>query len=199
VTVTEAAARRLFIAVPLAADASSAVRRLVEGIRAEPPAVGREVRWVRLDGLHLTLRFLGPTPDADQPAVEAAVAAVAGGQAPFRIAIDGAGAFPSGASPRVLWLGVTDGTAELSAMARALDDRLVGAGWASDDRVFTPHLTIARSDGVRDGPRIARLLIERAAALDAGWRADRLILYESITGRGERARYVPLLEASFRG
>jgi 2'-5' RNA ligase len=185
--------RRLFIAVPLAPGPASAVQRLVEAIRADPPN-GREVRWVRLDGLHLTIRFLGPTPDGDRSTVERAVAEVASRRSPFRVEIDGAGAFPSAARPRVLWLGVTDGTTELTAIARDLDQRLVAAGWPSDERAFNPHLTVARSDGVRDGPRIARLLVDRATELDAAWQADRLTLFESVTGRGP-ARYVPLLEA----
>jgi 2'-5' RNA ligase len=189
---------RLFIAVPLAPDASAAVERLVERIRSEPRNGRREVRWVRLDGLHLTLRYLGPTPVTDQPAVERAVTAVAVGGSPFRIEIDGAGAFPTVARPRVLWLGVRDGATELSTLARALDDRLVAAGWPTDDRAFNPHLTVARSDGVPDGPRVARRLIEEATALDAAWLADRLTLFESVTGRGP-ARYVPLLEAPIGG
>ena len=53
---------RLFVAVPLDEEARSAVVDLVERIRATEPE-GRGVRWVRLDGLHITLRFLGPTPE----------------------------------------------------------------------------------------------------------------------------------------
>mgnify|MGYP000361309079 CR=1 FL=1 len=46
---------------------------VVDGVRAQPlPTGAHDVRWVRLDGLHLTLRFLGPTADAQLgPTIEA--------------------------------------------------------------------------------------------------------------------------------
>ncbi|HEX2470319.1 MAG TPA: 2'-5' RNA ligase family protein, partial [Candidatus Limnocylindrales bacterium] len=57
--------RRLFVGVALPEGAASAIREVVEEVRSLPlPAGARDVRWVRLEGLHLTLRFLGPTPDA---------------------------------------------------------------------------------------------------------------------------------------
>ena len=56
--------RRIFVAAPLHADAVEAVAALVDRVRSRGvPGGGRDVRWVRLDGLHLTLRFLGPTLD----------------------------------------------------------------------------------------------------------------------------------------
>ena len=70
--------RRLFIAVPLTPDATSEIAALVDRVRSEGvPGGGHDVRWVRLDGLHLTLRFLGPTLD-DQvnPARDAVRAAI---------------------------------------------------------------------------------------------------------------------------
>ena len=67
---------RLFVAVPLTPEATSAVAEIVERIRAGEPE-GRGVRWVRLEGLHLTLRFLGPTPEGRVPDLTAAIGAVA--------------------------------------------------------------------------------------------------------------------------
>ena len=56
--------RRIFVAAPLPSAAVDAVVGLVESVRAQALPQGmRDVRWVRLDGLHLTLRFLGPTPE----------------------------------------------------------------------------------------------------------------------------------------
>jgi 2'-5' RNA ligase len=186
--------RRLFVAVPLDEPAFQTVTGIVERIRADRQRVApneRDVRWVRMDGLHLTLRFLGPTPEAGVPAVAEAVRRAADGRDAFEIGIDGGGAFPNPNRPRTLWLGVTRGTQDLAALAQAVDRELVLAGWPASERPFRAHLTVARSDGIRAGADVARRLAEDAAGLDLRSAADRLVLFESITGRGP-ARYEPL-------
>ena len=56
--------RRLFVAVPVPDEAAAEIAALVDDVRElDLPAGMRDVRWVRLEGAHLTLRFLGPTLD----------------------------------------------------------------------------------------------------------------------------------------
>jgi len=200
--------RRLFVAVPLPAEAMRAVAALVEGVRAADGAAlvgptgaagrGHDVRWVRLDGLHVTLRFLGPTVDPGHEVVGRAVEVVAASATPFDIRLAGAGAFPDPSRPRALWLGIAEGATELATLAGSLNSALVDLGWSPDDRPFRPHLTVARSDGVRAGPRIARALIAASAGLSIEWQARSVVLFESLTGGGP-ARYVPLRDAPFAG
>jgi RNA 2',3'-cyclic 3'-phosphodiesterase len=184
--------RRLFVAVPLPTDARAAIEELVAGLPV--PADRRPVRWVRLDGLHVTLRFVGPTLDERLQPLREAVDAVAAGARPFTVTLSGAGTFPPAGRPRALWLGITNGADELGSLASALDRQLTGAGWPSDDRPFRPHLTLARADGVWSGAQTARELIRAAADLVLSFPADRLVLFESHTGGGP-ARYEPLHEA----
>jgi 2'-5' RNA ligase len=179
---------RLFIAVPLTDAATAAVAVVVESIRAGEPE-GRGVRWVRLDGLHLTLRFLGPTPEPRVPDLAAAVASVARDGEPFTITIRGAGSFPPTGRPRTIWLDIRDGVESLEGLAARLDDRLAGAGWERERRPFRAHLTLARADGVRSGPATVAALTAAAADLAIESTIDRMVLFESITGSG-RARYV---------
>ena len=186
--------RRLFVAVPLDPGSAEAIAALVARIRADRARDApdeRDVRWVRMDGLHLTLRFLGPTPEADVQTVAEAVRRAASTVDPFEVQISGGGSFPNPRRPRTLWLAVTHGTAELSSLARAVDRELVAAGWPSDDRPYRAHLTVARSDGVPAGADVARRLTAAAEDVDLSSAADRLVLFESITGGGP-ARYEPL-------
>lgn len=179
---------RLFVAVPLQDSARIAVADLVETIRAgEPP--GRGVRWVRLEGLHLTLRFLGPTPEAGVADLAKAVARTGAASPPFRIRISGADAFPPTGRPRTLWLDLDLGTDELAALAGRLDDELATIGWERERRPFRAHLTLARADGVRAGPATVAALRAAAATIAIESSIDRMILFESITGDG-RARYL---------
>jgi RNA 2',3'-cyclic 3'-phosphodiesterase len=179
---------RLFVAVPLSEPARVAVAEVVERIQAGEPA-GRGVRWVRLDGLHVTLRFLGPTAESRVSDVAAAVASAADGVAPFDIRIAGADAFPAVGRPRTIWLDLDRGGDELAALAGRLDDALAGAGWERERRPFRAHLTLARADGVRAGPATVAALRAAAAELAIESPIERVVLFESITGSG-RARYV---------
>jgi len=187
------AEQRLFVAAPLADAARDAIRAVVEPIRAQEPE-GRGVRWVRLDGLHVTLRFLGPTEDDRLAALEAAVREAARGAVPFDITIGGAGVFPPVGRPRALWLGIRDGAERLAELAARLNECLVAAGWPGDDRPFRAHLTLARADGVRAGSATGAALRAAAEGLAVSSVVDRLVLFESVTGRGA-ARYVPRAEA----
>jgi 2'-5' RNA ligase len=190
---------RLFVATPLDDVARTAVVALVEDVQGMVEGIARdprsEVRWVRMDGLHLTVRFLGATDPGRVADVSEAVDAIASSVAPFRVTIAGAGAFPSPARPRTLWLAVRDGHAELADAAARLDQALVARGWPHDDRPFRAHLTLARADGRREGPLVARTLAERASRFETEFVANRLILFESLTGGGP-ARYVTVHDAA---
>ena len=184
--------RRIFIAAPLPDEAAAAVAELVERVRADGvPGGGRDVRWVRLDGLHLTLRFLGPSPEDRVEAAREAVKVAAAAAEPFELAIGGAGTFPSAERPRALWLGVRDGAEALAGLAAQVDRALVGAGWTPETRPFRAHLTLARADGVPAGSRLGARLVEAAAGLRIPFRVARIGLFESLTGGGP-ARYAPL-------
>jgi 2'-5' RNA ligase len=152
----------------------------------------RDVRWVRLDGLHLTLRFLGPTAEEHVDATTAAVRAVAAAASgPIELELAGAGAFPRPDRPRTLWIGVRGDLDGLSRLAASTERALVGAGWPPESRPFRPHLTLARSDGLPAGALVATRLADAMADLSIGCSVDRVGLYESVTGGGP-ARYVPV-------
>lgn len=184
--------RRIFIAAPLPDQASAEVAALVERVRSVGvPNGGRDVRWVRLDGLHVTLRFLGPTLEDRIAGVLAAVRTAGAEGQPFEVTIGGAGTFPNDSRPRALWLDVRAGGPELTSLASAVDSALATAGWPPDPKPFRAHLTLARADGVPAGPRVAARLIDAAASLRIACKVDRIGLFESLTGGGP-ARYEPI-------
>jgi 2'-5' RNA ligase len=185
---------RLFFAVPVPAEARARVGELIDRVQGSVGDGTARIRWVRVEGLHLTLRFLGPTPADRRAYFEDAADAVAGSATPFEVGLSGGGAFPSLARPRSLWIGVSAGSDRLAALAEGLTRAAEGAGTALDTRPFAAHLTIGRTDGVRLGPAVAQALRDAASELDVRFRADRLILFRSHLGGGP-ARYEPLHEA----
>src|SRR5260370_7300806 len=126
---------RLFFSVPLPEAALESLGAVLEGARK---AAGAGIGFTRLEQLHFTLAFLGGTERIDD-----ASAAAEGVRdlAQFDLAISGRGAFPGMSRPRVLWLGVTEGGAALSAGAGKLCPGLRGRRLALGDAPFHPPLT----------------------------------------------------------
>jgi 2'-5' RNA ligase len=184
---------RLFVAVPLPPGVVDSCRAIVDQVRGHP--VGSVPRWVELSGLHVTLRFLGPTRGDRVDAVRKAVQAAMDGHEAFEVELAGAGAFPTAARPRVLWLGIAQGAEHLEALARALDAPLAPLGWPPETRPFRPHLTVARTDAAShaDGQAAAWALEEAARDWSERFVADRVTLFRSHLGRGP-SKYEPLLE-----
>ena len=188
---------RLFVAIPIPPDVTARISDLVDEVKAALGPDGSKVRWVQMEGLHVTLRFLGPTPKGQIDAVAAAVDRLSGVvAAPLELRVGGAGAFPEPTRPRALWLGIRSGAEALGELSSTLTGALVEAGWAIEDRPFRPHLTIARTDGVHAGAAAGNLLVANCAELDLGFPVDEVVLYRSHLGHGsaryERLHRVPL-------
>lgn len=192
------APHRLFVAVPVPDDVREAVRELLDPLRSGPFA--RSARWVHLDTLHLTLRFLGDVDPALAGRVPAAVHEALDGASAFDVRLGGAGSFPpSGRKIRALWLGILQGADELGGLARSLDAPLASLGWPPDDRPYRPHLTIARTDStaVRESALVAQALQAAADGWETAFRATSAVLYRSFLGGGP-PRHEPLAEVPLR-
>ena len=180
---------------------SEAVRERIEGVMAAARAAtgdARGIRWVGHDALHLTLRFLGATPEGRVAEAAAALAEASATSGPFEARLAGSGAFPGPSAPRALWLGIDAGGAQLAALARALDAALAARGWPSDPRPFRAHLTLARCEDPAAGRAAAAAVADASAGLRAGWDVGSLVLFESHLGRGP-VRYVVVAEERLRG
>ena len=192
--VDEPGTLRLFYAVPIPADARGRVGELMDHVQHGVGDGRARIRWVRVDGLHLTLRFLGPTPATMLEALQTGADALASAAKPFEVRLAGGGAFPSLARPRSLWIGVQEGADHLAALADGLTAAAADCGLFLDTRPFAAHLTIARTDGVRLAPAAAHALEAAADDLDVRFGVDRIVLFRSILGGGP-ARYEALHEA----
>ena len=133
---------RTFIAIELTTALLKALEEIQSRLRqGEGGAAGR---WVRKEGIHLTLKFLGELPSDDLKALYEAVAQACRGRDPFTLAATGLGCFPNSRRPRVIWVGVREETGQLEALQRAIDVELGRLGFPKEKRAFRPHLTLAR-------------------------------------------------------
>jgi len=154
---------RSFIAILLSDDVRAAVA--VEIARLRP--LGPRVSWVSPPNLHLTLKFLGELPADALAEVREGLAEAVAGAAPFSLHFGGLGAFPDLTRPRVLWVGVDEGSRAAQALQSHVEAALTRRGFPREERPFSPHLTIGR---VRDPRRLVELqqAMTRDARLEFG-------------------------------
>lgn len=167
---------RLFVGVPLLGSA----RQHAAGVLARVRPLGWPVRWVREEGLHLTLKFFGEvTTDRLGPIAEMVTFATEGLR-PMSQRLGGVGAFPNGSRPRVIHMEVEAG-AELELLQDRLERGGERLGFAPEGRAFRPHITLGR---VREGHRLPEGW--QATIGDDGdgtsFLADQVVLYESQLG-----------------
>jgi 2'-5' RNA ligase len=128
---------RLFIAIPLsAALAASASALLPEALPG--------LRRVKAENLHITLAFLGGTPDERLADVVAAARQAAAAVERFTLVFDRAGRFPERGRPRVVWLGMATGATSVARLGDGVYRGLRERTLRFDDRPLAPHLTLAR-------------------------------------------------------
>jgi len=177
---------RLFVAAELPAE----LRRRFASVQEDLSAAPLPVRWVRSDGIHLTLKFLGEAPESRLPEIATVLRGAAGGIAPFSLAAEGAAAFPVQGAPRLIWVEVHGDVAAARQLASAIDAATARIGFAPEAREFRPHLTLGRVKGAARGDW--RSILERAAGRAAGgFEVSEYVLFESRLGP-HGASYAPI-------
>jgi 2'-5' RNA ligase len=156
---------RTFVAVEVSPDVHAQAGQLTDKLRAS----GVKATWTKPHQLHLTLKFLGDTPETLLPEVCRAVSQACRGVASFEMRFGGAGAFPTTHRPQTLWLGATHGIEEISALQHAIDKELHQLRYPMERRRYVPHLTLGRTrGGTPDQLRELSALIESHANFYAG-------------------------------
>jgi 2'-5' RNA ligase len=129
---------RLFVAVDLPDEVREVLRGGLGPLkRDQPPA-----RWVRPEGMHLTLKFLGEQPPELVESLDTTASAALAGLCPVTVRLGGGGYFPHDRRPRVAWVGGQ--AAGLETWAQALEDAAASVGVPREARAFSIHITLAR-------------------------------------------------------
>ncbi len=170
---------RAFVALELDQELRDRLARTADELRGQ--AAG--VRVVAAQGIHLTLRFLGPSQPAQLERLKPALAAAAGACAPLAVGVRGASMFPDRGAPRVLWLGL-EATPALLALQAACEAAARAAGYAAERRPFHAHLTLGRWRERAPRPVLPELDLGTTVL-------RRLVLFQSEL-RPQGARHTPL-------
>lgn len=132
---------RAFIAVEIPPKIHKEIENQTAPLRYELNA--SLVRWVPIENIHLTLKFLGDISPSNVEMLARILEAEASQHPSFEIQFRGLGVFPNPKRPRVLWIGI-QAPAELEALHCGVEDALAKLGYPTEKRPFSPHLTIGR-------------------------------------------------------
>jgi len=184
---------RLFIALELSEQQKSEVNDLQEKIKSYMEGV----RWVKPEGLHLTLKFLGETDESRVDQIKIAMDETAASINQFNIVYGKSGVFPSPRKARVIWVGLREGDEAVRVLAARIDKALVRIGFEPEKRNFTPHLTIGRVRGSLPERIVHRYIEEENSFTTAAYTITGATLFESkLSPQG--ATYIVRYRAEFQ-
>lgn len=186
---------RTFIAVDLPPAVLDALDQISTQLQDKLP--NTPVRWVNVEKMHLTLKFLGDVSTENIGMVERILKSEAAKRPVMEIGIGGIGAFPKTRHPRVIWIGIEAPT-ELFDLRRGIEDGVARLGYNYDKYEFTPHLTlgrISRKASATDVRKVGSVLHDFQVGFLGVARIDAVHLYRSDL-HPDGAKYTRLYSAA---
>lgn len=166
--------KRLFIAIPIQLDKefTHCVERLKQGTSND------RITWVQTHVQHLTLRFLGETPEGDIEPLMQALDNVFREEKGFDLKVDKLGVFGSHYKPTALWLGFSDFEL-LKNLHEKIEQALSTVGIAPDRGNFVPHITLGRVKNILDKNKFWNLFQQSQPHHQQKIMVNRVVLYQS--------------------
>lgn len=180
--------KRLFIAIDLPLEIKRELYKLEQELMKHIP---KGIKWVELENLHFTIRFLGETEEEKIPNIKKIIDEVSQESDFFNISLKEIGAFPNFKNPRVIWIGIEKGYEEMKDLFNKLENKILKLGFKKEDKEFSPHLTLGR--------------VKEKIRWDERWKIDipyleflveEITLFESQL-RPQGPLYIPLYKCKF--
>ena len=131
---------RTFLSVPLPVEVKAKKNMFYSTIDQSKS----HINWVKSQNLHLTLKFIGYTPENMFDKIISELSKVFLNEKPFSITIQKTGCFPLPEKPRTLWMGIDGNTSSLRNLVLNIENTMEALGFPKDDKNYFPHITIAR-------------------------------------------------------
>jgi len=168
---------RVFIAIDIDEETIASLDDLQKRLKREVNLSKGDVKWVKPQSMHLTLKFLGEVKDTRIAEVCNVVEKAAAGYSRFELKATGLGYFGKGAA-KVLWIGIEENSA-LTGVQKDIEDGLAEAGWAPEARPFSGHLTLCRIRSPKTGRKLAEISRDYCGLEVGTWVADSVCVYQS--------------------
>jgi len=132
---------RMFIAIELSAEIKDELMRIQNILKSS----GADIKWVKPEAMHLTLKFMGEVDETKMPEIKETFDPALSDTSAFNIKLGQIGAFPNLNNLRVLWVGIDPSCSKaLEDMFKKIDKALESAGIPKEDKKFSAHLTLGR-------------------------------------------------------
>ena len=152
-----------------------------------------KLNWIPPEKLHITTKFIGEWPDKPEARLDELKQALGAvrSSGPVEIAIRRVGWLPNPRSARMLYAGVEPSEA-LTSLAAATERAAEGIGIPVEDRIYRPHVTLARTRKRVPLGALQHALEEIELSSMGSYRASSFALYLSAAGK-----YTKLQEFTF--
>ncbi|MHC5082794.1 MAG: RNA 2',3'-cyclic phosphodiesterase [Planctomycetota bacterium] len=167
---------RLFVAIDIARQVQERIGKLQQRLKRDLNLSGRDVKWVRPEQIHLTLKFLGQVEDNFVTQVCDVVKRTASECDEFDFQVKGTGVF--GRPARVVWAGI-EKCKPLQQLQATMEKEFESLGFLAEDRAFEGHLTLCRVKKTPAGRKLAEAMIEYADESFGSVCADSIVVYQS--------------------
>ncbi len=130
---------RCFIAIGIPENILTNITELIDLLRKNDA----DIKWIKPHNIHLTLKFLGNTPQHLLTEIKESLSEAVSFYSPFYIKIYGTGVFPNKKYPRVIWIGIKESDILVN-LRNSIENSVSQLGYLKDEKEFNPHLTIGR-------------------------------------------------------
>ena len=163
----------------LAIELPEPILRKIEEVEADLKSAHPDVRWVSPEKIHLTLKFFGNIEESRIDSIFKSIEEPVRSTQPFSLKVQGVGAFPSTKSPRVIWMGLVNGSEILTSFQKEIEAQLEKIGFQLEDRRFRPHLTLGRVKSSRGKDDLAQRMEKHKEGEFGDFQVERVILFKS--------------------
>lgn len=170
---------RAFIAIDLSAEIIQRLEEVAGQLKQR--LAGMQIRWVPVENIHLTLKFLGDVSMTNLEVLKKILLSESSNHPTFEMSVGELGAFPSLRRPRVIWVGVT-APSELNALQHGIETETARLGYQHENRDFSPHLTlgrVSRNASSQEAHQIGQVLDSFKVGFLGATRVREVYLYRS--------------------
>lgn len=132
---------RTFIAIEFPSELKERLRLFQDSLKNPDDHF---VKWVEPDLMHLTLKFLGNQHPQKLEIISEALGKAISDKHAFSLSTGQTGCFPGWNRARIYWLGLAGDLRQFLILHNVIEETLARAGFPSENRDFTAHLTLAR-------------------------------------------------------
>jgi RNA 2',3'-cyclic 3'-phosphodiesterase len=131
---------RAFLALEIPVEITAYLKTVIDKLAKRTEGV----KWVRDEGIHVTVKFLGEIEEDFSVTMEEVLASIGGRYAPIKARLGQLDAFPSRKSSRVITVKLTKGIEDMEAVFSDVEEALEGLHVEREKRELVPHVTLGR-------------------------------------------------------